>query len=235
MNTEKTRLDKMLSDNKISQEDYHILATALKRKSFFAKMHASLWLNPFQRIAGVKALIIGVVILILTSYVGVKAGIYYLGPLSLINATALPKQSFAHPFLFLIYQNTVAWITLSLLFIIAAKMLQKGRVRIIDFLGTTLLGRFPILMITLSAFLIRIFFPEVLNIDVSKGLQVHGSIAQYLFSILISVFLIWQGFVYFYAFKESSGLTGKKLWWGFLGAIVLSEFIAMPINTFFMS
>lgn len=40
MNTEKSRLDKMLQEKKISQDEYAILATALKRKRFFNKIHS---------------------------------------------------------------------------------------------------------------------------------------------------------------------------------------------------
>ena len=69
MNTEKTRLENMLRDNKISREDYDILASALKRKSFFTKMQSSLLLNPFQKIAGLNALVLGMIILFMTSYI----------------------------------------------------------------------------------------------------------------------------------------------------------------------
>ena len=52
MNNEKTRLDKMLNEHKISQEDYSVLSKALHRKAFYTKMQSQFWLNPFQKIAG---------------------------------------------------------------------------------------------------------------------------------------------------------------------------------------
>ncbi len=235
MNTEKTRLENMLRDNKISREDYDILASALKRKSFFTKMQSSLLLNPFQKIAGLNALVLGMIILFMTSYIGLKADVYFLSPLSVINASALAKQTFSHPFLFLVLQNTISWLTLSLLYILITKLLQKNKIRIIDFLGTVSLARFPILLITLYTYLIRVFFPSLLRIDFSNGYQIHWSMTQYLISVPITGLAIWQGFVYFYALKESSGLNGKKLWGGFLAAIVLGEFIAQPITTLMMN
>ena len=235
MNTEKARLDKMLVEKKISQEDYLILTNALKRKSFFAKMHSSFWLNPFQKIAGFKALVIGMVILVLTCYLGVKAGLYYFGPVSVINASALAKQNIHHLFLFLLYQNVVIWLVLAVSFMIAAKILQKNKIRIIDFLGTVALARFPTLLITICIYLIRVFYPSTLEVDMSKGLPIHANLIQYLVSLIISTLVVWQAFTYFYAFKESSGLLGKKLLWGFLGVIILVQFIALPFTNSFMS
>ena len=77
MNTEKTRLERMLRENKISQDEHKILLKSLKRKSFFTKLQSSFWLNPFQKIAGFRALIIGMLVLVVTSYVGIKAKLYY--------------------------------------------------------------------------------------------------------------------------------------------------------------
>ncbi|MFA6302902.1 MAG: hypothetical protein WC627_07190 [Legionella sp.] len=235
MNTEKTRLDTMLRDKKISQDEYQILAAALKRKSFFAKMESSLLLNPFQKIAGFKALMFGMIILLLTSYLGVKAGLYYLGPLSAINVLAVTKQSIGQPFLLLLFQNTVCWLAVAIVFMIVAKILQKKKVRLIDFLGTVALARFPMLFITLYTYFVRTFYPSMLDIDLSKGLPIHASMSQYLFSICVTVLMVWQIVTYFYAFKESSGLLGKKLWWAFLGSLVLVQFLSEPITTLFMN
>src|SRR3990167_4812466 len=93
MNTEKIRLERMLKENKITQQDYNTLLVALEKKSFFSKMGSSLLLNPFQKIAGFKALVIGMMILVAMSCIGIIAKVYFLGPLSVINASALPKQT----------------------------------------------------------------------------------------------------------------------------------------------
>ena len=235
MNTEKARLDKMLHEKKISQDDYSILLQSLKRKSFFTKLHQSLWLNPFQKIAGFKALILGIFILVMTSYLGIQAKLYYLGPLSAINAFALAKQNISHLFLFLLYQNMVNWLVLAVLFMIATKILQKNKMRAIDFLGTVSLAQFPVLLTTAYTCLIRIFYPSLLDIDMSHGLQIHFTLYQYICTIPFIVFIVWQIVLYFYAFKESSGLNGKKLWWGFLGSLIFVSMIAQPLTTLFMN
>jgi len=62
MNTEQARLERMLKENKISRQDYNTLLVALEKKSFFSRMESSLLLNRFQKIAGGKALVIGMMI-----------------------------------------------------------------------------------------------------------------------------------------------------------------------------
>ena len=120
-------------------------------------------------------------------------------------------------------------------FMIAAKILQKNKIRIIDFLGTVALARFPTLLITICIYLIRVFYPSTLEVDMSKGYPIHATLIQYLVSLIITTLVVWQAFTYFYAFKESSGLLGKKLLWGFLGVIILVQFIALPFTNSFMS
>ncbi len=235
MNTEKTRLERMLKENKIPQDDYTILLKSLKRKSFFTKLQSSFWLNPFQKIAGFKALIIGVLVLVVTSYVGIKAKLYYLGPLSVINASVLAKQTISHPFLFLLYQNVVSWLVLAILFMVAAKILQKNKMRMIDFLGTVSLAMFPMLLVTLYTYLIRLFYPSILEFDMSKGYPIHFTANQYILTIPILAFIIWQSILCFFALQESSGLNGKKLWWGFLGSLIFASMIAQPLTTLFMN
>jgi hypothetical protein len=235
MNTEKARLDQMVQEQKISPSDYIILANALKRKTLFNKIHSTFLLNPFQKIAGLKALFLGIITLLLTSYFGVKAKLYFLGPFSIINESALAKQSMSHPFAFLLYQNVVCWLVLAIVLMVTAKILQKNKIRMIDFLGTVALARFPFLILTVSLLLVRVFYPEILNVDFKHGLPLHPSMAQSLFGIIVTSCAIWQITVYFYAFKESSGLTDKKLWFGFFVAMGLAENMAQLLTTWFMN
>ena len=235
MNTEKARLDKMLQEKKISQEDYAILATALKRRTIFNKIHSTFILNPFQKIAGTKALFLGLITLILTSFLGVKAQLYYLSPMSTINALVLAKQTITNPFIFLLGQNIVCWLVLAIFLLITAKIIQKNSIRIIDFFGTVALARFPTLLVTIYTMMIRIMNPSLLDIDMSKGFPIHFTLAQYIWSIPIAILAIWQAVMYFYAYKESSGLTGKKLILSFLTIIVLAEFTTAPLTTWFMN
>ena len=235
MKNDKERLMGMLNENKISQDDYNTLLVALEKKSFFLKLQSSLWLNPFQKIAGFKALIMGMMILLAMSGMGVIAKVYFVGSISIINASAVAKQTMDISFLLLAYQNIVSWLILSAMFILAAMILQKKKIRIIDFLGTVSLARFPALLITILIGIVRMINPSILDVDMSKGISLHASFSQTLLGVLMMVLIVWQIFTYFYAFKESSGLIGKKLVLGFIASIIAAEYSGLPLTTMFMN
>ena len=235
MKNDKERLMGMLNENKISQDDYNTLLVALEKKSFLSKLQSSLWLNPFQKIAGFKALIMGMIILLAMSGMGVIAKVYFIGSISLINASAVVKQTMDIGFLLLAYQNIVSWLILSIMFILTAMILQKKKIRIIDFLGTVSLARFPSLLITLLTAIVRMINPGILDVDLSKGIQLHVPLSQTLYGVTLMVLIIWQIFTYFYAFKESSGLIGKKLVLGFIASIIAAEYAGLPLTTMFMN
>ena len=235
MKNDKERLMGMLNENKISQDDYNTLLVALEKKSFFLKLQSSLWLNPFQKIAGFKALIMGMMILLAMSGMGVIAKVYFVGSISIINASAVAKQTMDISFLLLAYQNIVSWLILSAMFILAAMILQKKKIRIIDFLGTVSLARFPALLITILIGIVIMINPSILDVDMSKGISLHASFSQTLLGVLMMVLIVWQIFTYFYAFKESSGLIGKKLVLGFIASIIAAEYSGLPLTTMFMN
>lgn len=236
MNNDKERLMTMLKEKKITQEEYNTLLTALKKKSFFLKIESSLLLNPFQKIAGFKALIFGIIILLTSSYMGVLAKLYFLGPLTIINATAVVKQSREIGFLLLAYQNIICLLLLTTLFFIAAKILQNKKIRLIDFLGTLSLARFPLLFFTVIVSFARRMNPTILDFDMSQGipLHAHSSIGFVILAVTGMALIVWEIILYFYAMKESSGLVGKKLWLGFIISLIVSELIAFPLTTWFM-
>ena len=138
-------------------------------------------------------------------------------------------------FLLLAYQNIVSWLILSAMFILAAMILQKKKIRIIDFLGTVSLARFPALLITILIGIVRMINPSILDVDMSKGISLHASFSQTLLGVLMMVLIVWQIFTYFYAFKESSGLIGKKLVLGFIASIIAAEYSGLPLTTMFMN
>lgn len=236
MKNDKERLMGMLAENKISEEDYNTLLMALKKKSFSSRIESSLWLNPFQKIAGFKALLLGIIVLLVMSYTGALGGLYFLGPLTTINASIVVKQSQHIGFLLLAYQNTVSCLILTTLFFITAKILTKKKLRIIDFLGTVTLSRFPLALFTVITSIVRMVDPTSLDIDMSKGLPLHTfTMGLFILSVIGMVIIVWQIITYFYAMKESSGLVGKKLWLGFIVSLVTAELIALPLTTWFMN
>lgn len=225
MTHEKDRLLHMFNEKKISEKEYKLLASAIDQKPSLLNRVFSLMMNPFQKVAGFSALSVGLAIMILMSAVGVIAKVYFVGILGCLNASAVTNPKYQLNFMVLLYQNLICWIVLSLLFIIAAKLFQQKRLRIIDFFGTVALSRYPYLVIAIIISFIRLSHSTLLDVELKKGMQFEFSWSVTLFGAALIIAVVWQIITYFYALKESSGLSGKKLWISFIAALVLGETI----------
>jgi len=231
---ENERLLNMLRENKITDADYKILSAALDKKSSLISSVFSLIVNPFQKIAGLYALLIGIGVIISMSYLGVIAKVYFPGPISCLNSILIKNPKMQISFFLLLYQNIISWVVLTTLFIIAAKFFRQKRIRIIDFFGTVALSRIPYLVVVAIVSIIQVLNPSFMNIDIAKGIPIHLSFTMSVFSIVLILCAIWQITTYFYALKESSGLVGKKLWVSFIVAIILGEVISSPLSMIFL-
>lgn len=232
MSNERERLLTMLRENKISEEEYQLISGTLKKESTRFNRVFSFLMNPFQKIAGVKALLGGMVIFLAMASLGVKARLYFPGVLSCLNADVVKSASLHPTFYVLMYQLLVGWAVMVALFMACTLAFRQKGTRIIDFLGTIALARFPSLIMTVFLLAIRIVNPSVMDIDLSKGLPIHTPIMMAIFfEIPIVLLFMWQTATYFYALKESSGLVGKNLWISFMGSMVLGEVIAGSLAT----
>jgi hypothetical protein len=159
------------------------------------------------------------------SYLGTIAKVYFPGVIDCSNTALWPKINFS--FLVLIYQNLISWLVITAVFIAITKILRQKRTRIIDFFGTTAFARYPYLLLVGIISIIRLFDPNNGNlIAIATGKTSIHPIMESVFSMIALLFALWQIVTYFFAFKESSGLIGKKLWLGFFVAMVSAEAIS---------
>jgi hypothetical protein len=107
--------------------------------------------NPFERIAGWKALAIGISFMSLTAIFGKINNIIFCGVL-------YANIYFPHTFVQAFYTLLINWGVLSLVMWMAGKLFSKTKIRIIDIAGTMALSLAPLLLIVLSGFLP--FFPK---------------------------------------------------------------------------
>jgi hypothetical protein len=234
MISEKERLTNLLKQNIITFDEYNILLAALDKKPARVKLIFSFLINPFQKIAGLRALIIGLVVILCMSYLGVIAKVYFPGILDVLNAALVKNPKASPTFFLLIYQNMISWLILSILFIITAKIFQPNKTRIIDFFGTVALSRFPYLFFVLFICIIDSINPNFLQVDASQGYPMHTSSLYALSKLVDGMCVGWQVVTYFSALQESSGLSGKKLWIGFIISMVAGYIISTLLTYFFI-
>jgi len=167
-------------------------------------MRSSNLYNPFNRIAGFKSLIIGLVGLLITTYLAFKTGTHFNG---LININFAKDSDY---WLFFT-ENLSNWLFISTFMYTSGLILSKSKIRVIDIFGTILLSRIPLIIAPLIR-LIPLFQSFVI-----QSWQMYFVIGFYLVS------LIWTTILLFNAFKISCNLKNERLIISFIISMILSE------------
>ena len=186
-------------------------------------------LNPFIHIAGIKSLIFGILILLLTSIIGYFSNTHFPDIISI-------KIINAHPLWYFIIQNLLNWFVVSILFYIAAIIFSKSSVRMVDIFGTQALARTPYLFASFLGFSksINNFGKYLLWTHLHQGEPIEISsieiIIAILFMILTLLLTIWLIILMVNAFKVSANLKGTKLSLIFIVVLIISMLLSVYIN-----
>jgi hypothetical protein len=167
-------------------------------------MRISLLFNPFNRIAGLKSLFLGLIGFAITTLLAFKTGTHFYG---------LLKIDFARDsdYWFFLTENLSNWIFMSTFMSISGLMLSKSKIRLIDIIGTTLLSRIPLIITPLFRLL------PVFQSFVSQSWEMYCVFGIYIVS------LIWTIFLLFHAFRISCNLKNERLIISFAASIILSD------------
>ncbi len=226
MNEEQKRLLNLLNQNKITTEEYNklsaILSSVANKPNFF-----NFLVNPFQKIVGWYACLIGILIILLMSYLADKTLIHFPSLFSYIY-TGNMKQAHVNIFK-IILENIFVCLTLSISFFACAKILQQKHLRFIDFIGTVMLARISYFMVTIILFICyqinkNYFLPP------EAGRHINNPFIMF----IVFSGLIWQITLLVNAFKESSGLSAHKLWISFIISIVITEVLTGYLFSIFL-
>ena len=164
-------------------------------------------LNPFERIAGLKALAFGIVGMIVSTFLSYYSGWHYHGLLHFGPAPNPAWWCFA-------VEHVVVWLVPAILFYLGGLLLSRSRIRPVDVLGTVAFAQIPLIIMTLFEFL-----PPMQNmakIDVNTMSPVEmmnqpGFIFAMWLSLVAMIFLIWALVWMFQALKVSCNLKGYRL------------------------
>lgn len=192
-----------------------------------------LMLNPFNKIAGAKALFIGLALLILTIIIAQLQHIVFIGVISV----KLMHQSLYNAFLLAL----TGFILFSLLLFIIGTLLSKSSIRAIDVVGTLCLSKAPLIFIALICSI-----PVVMDgtIVVTSSLLPSANVVMpytqnyiyfgiFIITILISI--IWMLILSYNAFSVSCNIKGAKAVSGFIAAVILTEIISYIIIALLIS
>ncbi len=163
-------------------------------------------INPFQRIAGGKALLIGFAGLVISTILAYFIQYHYHG---LLHFGPAPNNKF---WCFAV-EHIIVWLIPALLFYIGSLVLSKSKTRIIDILGTVAFAQLPLVLMTLFFYLKPLQRMNEMNFNLPPIEMINqpGFILGMWLGLIGSIFLIWTLIWMFYALKVSTNLKGYRL------------------------
>jgi hypothetical protein len=179
----------------------------------------SLMLNPFQRIAGTKALLFGITGIVLTAWLSSYTQLHFNGMAYL----SMSKKTVG--FHFLLSEHLINWLLPVIMFYLIGMILSSSKIRFIDMLGTFAFAKIPLFFITFLGFIPSIQYFMLTTVIDTHALQEPNFIKGSFLSLLIIPFVVWNIIWMFQAYKTSCNLKGARLGWSFAILLVLSEFI----------
>ena len=181
--------------------------------------------NPFIYLAGSLALGIGVIIILITSFIGYSSHTHFPDVLSV-------KSSLDLPVLYYIIQNMMNWIIVSTILYGFAVVFSKSRVRLTDIYGTQAVSRFPYLLAALTGFSdsLEKFGRFLLWQLLEQGSDINISSLDIAIAITLIfttlVLTLWMITLMFNAYKVSANMKGAKLIVSFIISLIISILIS---------
>ena len=163
--------------------------------------------NPFERIAGWQALVVGVFVMALTAVFGKFNNVAFDG---VLDVHRWAPFGFSVAFA----MQAVNFLVLFLTMWLAGVCFSKSKVRAIDVAGTTALARTPMLLLAIICFLP---IAPAHNHDMPRVV---------VFSIIVILFIVWMVALMYNAYSVSCNLKGGRAVGSFIGALLAAEIVS---------
>lgn len=169
-------------------------------------MKAKWLINPFERIAGWSALMIGLCAMVATAVIGKINNVAFDG--------VLDAHPAVHTFSMAFVMQAVNWVVVFLVMWLAGICFSRSKIRIIDVAGTMALSRAPMLLLSILAFLPIV--PQNLA-DILRSV---------IFGVCGIILIIWVIALMYNAFSISCHIKGPRCTVVFIGALIIAEIIS---------
>lgn len=185
--------------------------------------------NPFVYIAGTYSLILGVLIILLTSIICFFSNTHFSDIISV-------KTGPQYHLYYYIVQNFMNWIVISLVLYVIAIFFSKSRVRIVDMFGTQALARTPYVLVALIGFsdsmddLGKYILWHFMQIGESTELGLLAMIIAITLVIFTLLLSIWLVALMYNAFRVSANLKGIKSILLFVVGLIVAILISSLLN-----
>jgi hypothetical protein len=190
----------------------------------------SQWIfNPFYYLAGFKALVPGIIIILITGYLGHLSNGRFNGLLDFHIGSQFSSIWYS------LSDSIISWLLISILLLITGKIISKSRIRIIDIFGTQALARFPYLLIALAVLIPGLipafyrFIDSIIFFNNSSRLDIQDFMAFIFFIVIIIAAAVWMIALMYRAFAVSSNVSGRKAIIAFIVCLIIGEIISIVI------
>ncbi len=184
----------------------------------------SLLINPFVRIAGGKALLIGIVVFVVSILLAYCGNMVFDG---VVDAHFNDNVNLGRALLV----PSIALVIFIVTLYLTGHLLSKSSIRFIDVAGTVTLARTPFILISLA-----VLIPSVYdyNVIITQNLlaQSYSDITVLQWVVFFSflavsmIAAIWFVILAYKAFSVSCNISGAKGIMGFVAALLFSEIVA---------
>ena len=201
-----------------SGEDSGRAAAPRARGEYFTMLF-----NPFSRIRGGMALMVGLAAILFTGLLGSLSGAHFDGVLDTHVGAGGPRSLF-------LLEGILDWLCLFGVLLIAGKLASKAPMRIMDLLGTQALARWPdflICVLTLSPGFQRA--ADAIGLSAQQGRIESGGPDAIVFLAVTAAMvpiIVWVVWLMYRSYETSSGLKGGKAVATFIAAILVAEILS---------
>lgn len=174
-------------------------------------MKTELLFNPFRYIAGFKALVSGTIILFATAVLGSFNKVHFDGVIDIHTGVTAPTW-------FFLTEVISSWLIVAFLLYIAALVISKSKVRLVDVFGTQALAKYPFFIISAISFipLFQFTFQGIPEIEPRL----------LLFMVISLAVTIWSLILMYNAFSVSANVKGRTAIITFIAVIVIAEILS---------
>ncbi len=191
-------------------------------------------LNPFKYIAGYKALVLGLLAILLTAVIAHFSNMHFPGLISVRTSPELPLW-------YLAAQGLSNWIVFSVILYISALLVSQSSVRLVDVFGTQALARTPYVFAALMGFsdAVNKFGEYVLWMTTQQGDPVSISLGVTIIAVIqivITVLLAgWMVVLMYNAYSVSANLKGAKAGVSFIITFIITVVCTNIISFYLLS
>jgi Yip1 domain len=177
------------------------------------------WLfQPFYYVAGAKALVMGVLVLVVTALLSIAGHTHFDGVLDVHTGKATAVS-------FYFYEQLLNWACMVVVFFAAGKLFSASAIRVVDIAGTMAFARWPLIFCTLAQLIVRV--PAIGLKDMDLVRSYIPQIAA--FGLVTLLATIWYVALLYNAFTVSCNLKGSRATGAFIGALIVAEIISKVI------